>query len=62
MDEFYTLKATRDPDRPVTLTIRYPTKDLALAAATVIRDQGATVTVIGPDGFCLLGEHRNQDT
>jgi hypothetical protein len=61
MNELYTLKAKRDPTRPETLTIRYPTKDLALAAATIIRNQGATVTVIGPGGLCLVEEHKNQD-
>lgn len=59
MDALYTLKAQRDPDQPGVLTVRYPSKDLALAAAVVFRDQGATVTIVGPDGGFLIEASRD---
>ena len=59
MEKLYTLTARRAPDRPNALVVRYSNRELALAAAAIIRDQGAVVTVIGPDGDCLMDA--NQD-
>lgn len=50
MDPLYTLKIKRDPARSASLTVRYESRELALAAAAVYREQCPVVTVIGPDG------------
>jgi hypothetical protein len=53
MDASYTVRAKRDPSRDGGLTIAYPSKELALAAAEVIRDLWAFVTITGPDGVLV---------
>ena len=53
MDASYTLRAKRDPSRDGGLVIAYPSKELALAAAEVIRDLWAFVTITGPDGVLV---------
>jgi hypothetical protein len=50
MDPVYTLKIKRDPSRADSLIVRYESKEHALAAAAVYREQCPVVTIIGPDG------------
>ena len=54
MDALYTLFARRRPDVTDGLKVRYPSKELALAAAAVIKDQWPVVSVFGPDGDLLM--------
>ncbi|HEY2011428.1 MAG TPA: hypothetical protein VGH23_20735 [Rhizomicrobium sp.] len=50
MDAVYTLKIKRDPTRADALIVRYESKEYALAAAAIYRQQCPIVTVTGPDG------------
>jgi hypothetical protein len=50
MDAVYTLKIKRDPARADSLIVRYESREHALAAAAVYREQCPIVTIIGPDG------------
>jgi hypothetical protein len=50
MDTVYTLKIKRDPARADSLIVRYESKEHALAAAAIYREQCPVVTIIGPDG------------
>jgi hypothetical protein len=50
MDAVYTLKIRRDPARADSLIVRYESREHALAAAAVYREQCPIVTIIGPDG------------
>ena len=50
MDMAYTLKIKRDPARADSLIVRYESREHALAAAAVYREQCPIVTIIGPDG------------
>ena len=50
MNDAFILMAKRDPSRTEILTLRYETRELALAAATTIREQGSIVSVTAPDG------------
>ena len=52
MDDVYTLRAEREPTGR--LTIAYPSKDLAVAAAEVISHLWETITITGPDGTLVL--------
>jgi hypothetical protein len=45
-DARYVLIARRDPSRTEVLTLRYETRELALAAATTLREFGSIVFVI----------------
>ena len=54
MDSGYILEAKRDPARPDTLTLHYPSREYALAAAAIIQSQGSLVTVTGPDGALVF--------
>jgi hypothetical protein len=58
MDMAYTLKIKRDPARADSLIVRYESKEHALAAAAVYREQCPVVTIIGPDG-CEVEDARN---
>jgi hypothetical protein len=50
MDAVYTLKIKRDPGRADSLIVRYESREHALAAAAIYREQCPVVTIIGPDG------------
>jgi|GEM_PF-6260584 len=50
MGPLYTLKIKRDPARSDSLTVRYESRELAMAAAAIYREQCPVVTIIGPDG------------
>jgi hypothetical protein len=50
MDAVYTLKIKRDPTRADALIVRYESREHALAAAAIYRQQCPVVTIIGPDG------------
>lgn len=50
MDTVYTLKVKRDPSKADVLIVRYESKEFALAAATIFREQCPEVSIIGPDG------------
>jgi hypothetical protein len=50
MDAAFILRARRDPSRIEVLTLRYETRELALAAAATIRELGSIVSVTAPDG------------
>lgn len=50
MDAVYTLKIKRDPTRADALIVRYESREHALAAAAIYREQCPVVTIIGPDG------------
>jgi hypothetical protein len=50
MDAVYTLKVKRDPSKADALIVRYESKEFALAAAAIYREQCPVVTIIGPDG------------
>jgi hypothetical protein len=54
MDGQFVLTAKRDSPRTGGLTIGYPSKELALAAAEIIRHLSATVRITAPDGSLLL--------
>lgn len=54
MDPAYLLIAKRDPDRSGGLKIGYPTEEHAVAAADIIRQLWAIVTVTAPDGSVVL--------
>jgi hypothetical protein len=54
MDSLFVLTATRDFPRSGSLTIGYPSKELALSAAAIIRHLWATVMVTAPDGSLLM--------
>ena len=54
MDGQFVLTAKRDFPRTGGLTIGYPSKELALAAAEIIRHLWATVRITAPDGSLLL--------
>jgi hypothetical protein len=54
MSPAYLLTARRDPERSGGLKIRYPTKELALAAVDTIRHLWSSVTVTAPDGALVL--------
>ena len=50
MDAVYTLRIKRDPTRADALIVRYESREHALAAAAIYREQCPVVTIIGPDG------------
>jgi hypothetical protein len=50
MEPVYTLKIRRDPSRADSLIVSYESKEHALAAAAIYREQCPVVTIIGPDG------------
>lgn len=50
MNATYTVTAKRDASRTEVLTLWYETRELALAAAVTIRNQGSIVSVTAPDG------------
>lgn len=50
MDAVYTLKIKRDPTRADALIVRYESREHALAAAAIYREQCPLVTIFGPDG------------
>lgn len=50
----FTLYAKRNPEGPPSLTIAYPSREYAVAAAGIIRDRWPVVTVIAPDGSIVL--------
>jgi hypothetical protein len=50
MPQVYTLVAKRDPARPDTLTVRYESREHALAAAAVLKEYCATVRIIDGEG------------
>ena len=52
METGYTLQAERDP--AARLTISYPNREDAFAAAEVIRHLWESVTIRGPDGSLVL--------
>lgn len=50
MSQLYTLVAKRDPARPDALTVRYESREHALAAAAVLKEYCAIVRVIDGQG------------
>lgn len=46
----YVVTAKRDPGRTEALTLRYESRELALAAAATISGLGSIVLVTAPDG------------
>jgi hypothetical protein len=58
MDTVYTLKIKRDPSRADALIVRFESREHALAAAAVYREQCPVVTIIGPDG-AVVDDARN---
>jgi hypothetical protein len=56
MDTGFTVTAKRDGSDTATLTLRYPSKEYALAAVSVIQAQWPVVTLTDPDGVILARE------
>ena len=54
MNSPYNLIARREVDRTGSLKIGYPTKELAVAAANIVRCRWPVVTVTAPDGSLVL--------
>jgi len=54
MDNPFHLIAQRASEQAGFLKIGYPTKELAIAAANIVRCQWPVVTVTAPDGSLIL--------
>jgi hypothetical protein len=53
MDGAFTIIAKKSGSDAATLTLRYPSKEYALAAVAVIQSQWPVVTVTDPNGAIL---------
>ena len=59
MDNVYILIAKRDPALPDAITVKYESMEYALAAAKILREHCATVTLFAPDGS-LIQDNRSK--